>query len=78
MINKTIVRKTILKKISINETIINKATTTNKAKNDVNIYNEYVDSKMQCDKYIKKVENILIQEFNPLSTLNLALKLNLH
>lgn len=40
------------------------------------MYDEHVDGGMQRDKYTKKEENTLIQEVNPVGTLNLTLKLN--
>ena len=68
-IDKTTIKKATINKITVskvatvNEYSIYKATKTNKAKNDTDIY----------DESTKKKENISIQKINQLDTLNLTL-----
>lgn len=63
MVRKAIIKRILLNKIIVSEAItankamINKVNMTNKAKNNVNIYNEHVNAGMQYDKCTKKKEN---------------------
>lgn len=76
MVKKAIINETMVSETTMaNESRVNKAITTNKAKNNVGMCDEYVHGGMQC-KRAKKEKNTFIQEVNLLGTLNLTLKLD--